>query len=97
MKDEAENPYDNARRRLRDALSASAPYEPGETNSSFTFALYPVYLRGEAYLAAKPADCHAVNKFQKILGHPGVVALARLGLGRAYAQSGDSAKSKSAY
>ena len=38
-------------KRAIDALSASAPYELGETNTSFTFALYPVYLRGEAYLA----------------------------------------------
>ena len=40
-------------KRAIDALSASAPYELGETNSSFTFALYPVFLRGEAYLATK--------------------------------------------
>src|SRR6202162_5445714 len=49
-----------------DALSAAAPYELGETNTSFTFALYPVYLRGEAYLAAKQGSA-AVNEFQKII------------------------------
>jgi eukaryotic-like serine/threonine-protein kinase len=85
-----------------DALSAAAPYELGETNTSFTFALYPVYLRGEAYLAAKQGAA-AGNEFQKILDHAGVVgneplaALAHLGLGRAYALAGDSAKSKTAY
>jgi tetratricopeptide (TPR) repeat protein/predicted Ser/Thr protein kinase len=89
-------------KRAIDALSASAPYELGETNSSFTFALYPVYLHGEAYLAAKQGAA-AVNEFQKILDRAGVVgneplaALALLGLGRAYALAGDSAKSKTAY
>ncbi len=89
-------------KRAIDALSASAPYELGETNSSFTFALYPVYLRGEAYLAAKQGAA-AGNEFQKILDHVGLVgneplaALAHLGLARAYALAGDSAKSKNAY
>jgi eukaryotic-like serine/threonine-protein kinase len=89
-------------KRAIDALSASAPYELGETNSSFTFALYPVYLRGEAYLAEKQGAA-AGNEFQKILDHAGLVgneplaALAHLGLGRAYALAGDSAKSKTAY
>ena len=89
-------------KRAIDALSASAPYELGETNSSFTFALYPVYLRGEAYLAAKQGAA-AGNEFQKILDHAGLVgneplaALAHLGLARAYALAGDSAKSTTAY
>jgi eukaryotic-like serine/threonine-protein kinase len=88
--------------RAIDALAASAPYELGETNPSFTFALYPIYLRGEAYLATKQGAA-AVNEFQKILDHSGVVgnegiaALAHLGLGRAYTLASDSAKSKAAY
>jgi tetratricopeptide (TPR) repeat protein len=85
-----------------DALTATAPYELGHTNEDFTFALYPVYFRGQAYLAAKNGAA-AVSEFQKILDHSGVVgnepigALAHLGLGRAYALSGDSAKAKIAY
>ena len=85
-----------------DALSTAAPYELGHTNDDFTFALYPIYLRGRAYLAAKNG-AGAVAEFQKILDHSGVVgnepigALARLGLGRACAVSGDSAKAKTAY
>jgi eukaryotic-like serine/threonine-protein kinase len=85
-----------------DALSVAAPYELGQTNSSFTFALYPVYLRGEAYLAAKQGAA-AGNEFQKILDHANVVgneplaALAHLGLGRAYALAGDNTQSKAAY
>ncbi|MDR3720518.1 MAG: protein kinase [Candidatus Acidoferrales bacterium] len=88
--------------RAIDALAASAPYELGETNTSFTFALYPVYLSGEADLAAK-RGAEAVGNFQKILDHPGVVgnepigALAHLGLGRAYVLAGDNAKAKTAY
>jgi len=84
------------------ALSAAAPYELGHANSAFTFALYPIYLRGEAYLANKQGPAAAVE-FQKILDHPGVVgnqpigALAHLGLGRAYALAGDDAKAKTAY
>ena len=88
--------------RAVDALAASAPYELGETNAAFTFALYPVFLRGEAYLAAKNGAA-AAGEFQKILDNTGVVgnepigALAHLGLGRAYALSGDSAQARIAY
>jgi len=88
--------------RAVEALKVSAPYELGETNTSFTFALYPVYLRGDAYLAAKQG-AEAASEFQKISDHFGVIgnepigALAHLGLGRAYAIEGDSAKAKAAY
>ena len=85
-----------------DALTAAAPYELGHTNEDFTFAVYPVYFRGQAYLAAKSGD-GAAGEFQKILDHASIVgnepigALAHLGLGRAYALSGNSTKSKAAY
>ena len=85
-----------------EALAPAAPYELGHTNSAVTFALYPVYLRGEAYLGAKQGTA-AAAEFQKILDHPGVVgnepvgALAHLGLGRSFALIGDGAKAKSAY
>jgi tetratricopeptide (TPR) repeat protein len=85
-----------------DALTVAAPYELGHTNEDFTFALYPIYLRGRAYLEAKNAVA-AEGEFQKILDHSGIVgnepigALAHLGLGRAYSLSGDSAKAKTAY
>ena len=94
--------HDGDGKRAIEALSASSPYELGETNTSFTFALYPVYLRGEAYLAAKQG-AEAAGEFQKILDHSSVVgngpigALAHLGLGRAYGLSGDMTKSKTAY
>jgi tetratricopeptide (TPR) repeat protein len=85
-----------------DALTAAAPYELGHTNEDFTFAVYPVYFRGQAYLAKKNGDA-AAAEFQKILDRAGIVgnepigALAHLGLGRSYALSGDMAKAKTAY
>jgi hypothetical protein len=59
-------------------------------------------VRGESYLAAHRGD-KAAAEFQKILDHRGIVVnspigvLAHLGLGRAYALSGDKSKAKSAY
>ena len=91
----------NARAAL-DALTAAAPYELGHTNEDFTFALYPVYFRGQAYLAAKNGPA-AAGEFQKILAHSGVVgnepigALAHLGLARAYSLSGNTTKAKTEY
>ncbi len=64
--------------------------------------LLPVYLRGEAYLMLHDGN-RAAAEFQKFIDHRGVVmnfpwgALARLGLARAYAMAGDTAKAKSAY
>ena len=85
-----------------EALSPAAPYELGHTNEDFTFALYPIYFRGQAYLAAKNGAGAAVE-FQKILNHASIVgnepigALAHLGLARAYSLSGNTAKAKTAY
>ena len=87
-----------------EALQAAAPYELGDPTEAFTFlSLYPVYVRGEAYLAGHQETGAAAAEFQKILDHRGVVfnepigALARVSLGRAYAMTGDTAKAKSAY
>jgi tetratricopeptide (TPR) repeat protein len=85
-----------------EALTAAAPYELGHTNEDFTFAVYPVYFRGQAYLAEQNGDA-AAAEFQKILDHAGVVgnepigALAHLGLGRAYSLSGNTVKAKTEY
>ena len=84
------------------ALARAAPYERGSLAQSFSFAVYPVYLRGETYAAAHQGSA-AVAEFQKILDHRSVVlnepigALAYVGLARAYSLSGDTAKAKSAY
>ena len=84
------------------SLETAAPYELGEPPPFQEGTLYPAHLRGEAYLAAHNSGAAAIE-FQKLLGHRGIVinsplgALARLGLARAYALSGDTAKSRSAY
>ena len=65
-------------------------------------ALYPIYVRGLAHLAARQPAA-AAAEFQRILEHRSIVlvdpmdALARLQLARALALSGDSAKAKGAY
>jgi eukaryotic-like serine/threonine-protein kinase len=79
----------NAGKAIKD-LALAAPYELGQTGLNLEFSLYPVYLRGEAFLAAKQGNA-AAAEFQKILDHPGVVqnepigALALLGMARANA------------
>jgi serine/threonine protein kinase len=87
-----------------ESLRTATPYELGQTTSS-TYgwtALYPVYVRGEAYLASHQGN-EAATEFQKILDHRGIVlnepigALAHLQIGRAYAVQGDTAKAKLAY
>ena len=84
------------------SLAAATPYEMGITALTGGSALYPAYMRGEAYLAAKQGPA-AAAEFQKILDHPGVVqdeiigALAHLGQGRAYVLSGDGNKARAAY
>ncbi|MGA9354386.1 MAG: winged helix-turn-helix domain-containing protein [Terriglobales bacterium] len=83
-------------------LEPTSPYELGTTALDSGITLFPVYVRGEAFLAAKQGAAAAVE-FQKILDHSGVVAneqigaLALLGLGRAYVLSGDKNKAHAAY
>jgi eukaryotic-like serine/threonine-protein kinase len=88
-----------------DGLRTAAPYELGQPIYGGDYgwtALYPVYVRGEAYLAAHQGS-EAAAEFQKILDHRGIVlnepigALAHLQIGRAYALQGDTAKAKAAY
>ncbi|HVG83573.1 MAG TPA: protein kinase [Vicinamibacterales bacterium] len=64
--------------------------------------LYPIYVRGLAYLAAgQPAE--AAAEFQRIVDHRSIVlvdpvdAMARLQLARALALSGNTGKAKRAY
>ena len=86
-------------------LQGASGYELGTPRSNlqgFFGALYPVYVRGEAYLAAgQGAD--AVAEFQKILDHRGIVvsdiigALAHSQIARAYVKIGDTTKAESGY
>ena len=86
-------------------LRATLPYELGQTTFSGEHVwngLYPVFVRGEAYLSAHQGS-NAAAEFQKILDHRGIVwnspigALAHLQLGRAFAMQGDTARARAAY
>jgi eukaryotic-like serine/threonine-protein kinase len=79
------------------ALQATTPYELG-----FNQELFPMYIRGLAYLQAK-RGAEAAAEFQKMIDHRGIEpispnhSLAKLGLGRAYVMTGDTAKARAAY
>jgi tetratricopeptide (TPR) repeat protein len=81
-------------------LEAAVPYELGGT-LAFPY-LYPVWVKGQAYLAAHNGVA-AAAEFQKLIDHPGIVinqpigSLAHLGLGRAYVLSGENVKARAAY
>jgi tetratricopeptide (TPR) repeat protein len=74
--------------------------------SALTFfggrTILPAYVRGEAWLMLHDGN-RAAAEFQKFIDHRGLVgnfpggALARLGLARAYAFVGDTAKARAAY
>jgi tetratricopeptide (TPR) repeat protein len=91
--------------KAREILEAAAPNELGVPRSSIHAlfgALYPVYVRGEAYLM-EGRGAEAAAEFQKILDHNGIVvndpigAVARLQLGRADALIGDKLKARAVY
>ena len=80
-----------------EALQTAAPYELGNDG-----LLYPVYVRGQAYLFLHQGH-EAGIEFQKMLDHRSIVlnepggALAHLGLARAYAMEGGTTQAKAAY
>jgi hypothetical protein len=91
-------------------LHSSIPYELADPPPFSAGTMYPVYLRGQAYLALAQTTRtssenaqHAAAEFQKILDHPGVImnfplsALSHLGLAQARALSGDNAGARTAY
>jgi serine/threonine protein kinase len=85
-------------------LQVTEPYELGGDRPPFSAGatLYPVYLRGEAYLKQRQW-AKAQAEFQKIIDHRGLVwnfplgALARLQLARTCAASGDLTRARTAY
>jgi tetratricopeptide (TPR) repeat protein len=85
-------------------LRAAEPYEMtwAAFRAEHKGCIYPVYVRAQAYLAAKQGAA-AEAEFQKLLAHRGIVRmcetepLARLGVARAYVVQGDTAKAKAAY
>jgi tetratricopeptide (TPR) repeat protein len=82
-------------------LQAAAPYELGEPPPD-ACRLYAVYVRGQAYLLLGLGNA-AAAEFQRFLVYRGIVAncplgvLAHVGLARAYALQGDTAKARAAY
>ena len=87
--------------RAIELLRAASTIELGSPTNLEIF-LCPVYVRGEAYILLHDGNA-AAAEFQKFLDHRGLVvnfpwgALARLGLARAYAMQGDTAKAREAY
>lgn len=86
-------------------LQLAVPLETGVQRSSVIGrfgALYPVYVRGVAHLAAH-RGLDAASEFRKIVAHPGVVVsdpvgvLARLQLARALSLAGDKPAARTAY
>jgi eukaryotic-like serine/threonine-protein kinase len=85
-----------------EALKPAAPLELGQSQPFSLGMMYPVYLRGLAYLQAGQAK-QAATEFQTIIDHPGIVlnfplgAIAHLGLARSYAAEGEVSKARMAY
>jgi eukaryotic-like serine/threonine-protein kinase len=88
--------------RAIEVLHSASTYELGDPPQFQPGTLYPVYVRGQAYLRAGNGTA-AAEEFQRIIDHRGIVlnfplgALAHAGLARAYALSGDAARAKGAY
>ena len=83
-------------------LKPAATYELGQCEPFQLGMMYPVYLRGQAYLLGHQGK-EAASEFQRIIDHNGIVlnfplgALAHVQIGRAYAMQGDTAEAKAAY
>jgi len=86
-----------------ETLQVAIPFElsTGVDQPNYS-CIYPAYVRGQAYLVAGQG-AQAAAEFQKIIDHRSLVqncatgALAHLGLARALALQGDTAKAKAAY
>ncbi|HEY4364630.1 MAG TPA: protein kinase [Bryobacteraceae bacterium] len=88
-----------------DLLEANRPYELGIPPLAFNHfygCMYPVYVRGLAYLALhKPEE--AAAEFERVLAHPGLTvgdpinAAARRQLARALGMEADKAKAVASY
>jgi serine/threonine protein kinase len=85
-------------------LEAATPYDLAFPQPQFEEGglLYPVYVRGKAYLHLHRGQ-EAANEFSKMLGHPGILinsplrSLAQLQLARALFMSGDTSGARKAY
>jgi hypothetical protein len=83
-------------------LKVAGSIELGGLTGNLAIFMSPPYVRGEAYLMLHDGN-RAAAEFQKFIDHRGLVvnlpwgALARLGLARAYALQGDTARARGAY
>lgn len=85
-------------------LENAKTYELGAGNTWFEEGapMYPVYLRGQAYLTLRDG-AHAADEFRKYAQYPGVVqncyfgVLARIGLARSYTLMHDAAEARQSY
>lgn len=92
-------------RKTLEILETATPYElgtPRSASTGFFGSLYPILIRGEAYLASHKGP-EATQEFQKILDHRGimigdpVLSLGQYGLARSLALSGEKAKARAAF
>lgn len=95
----------NDPRKALDLLEANRPYEFGIPPLAFIHYygnMYPIYVRGLAYLAMGNG-AEAAGEFSRLLAHPGLAAgdpidaAARRQLARALGLAGDKPKARSAY
>jgi hypothetical protein len=89
-------------RKALEYLESAEPSELGQPTPMGLAPLYPVYLRGEAYLALRDGPA-AAAEFQKILDHPGIALaspltpLAQLGCAQAAVMSKNTDAARTAY
>ena len=92
-------------RKAIDLLEANRPYEFGIPPLAFNHFygnMYPIYVRGLAYLKMGKTE-EAAAEFSRLLAHPGLAAgdpvdaAARRQLARAWELAGDKTKARSAY
>jgi predicted Ser/Thr protein kinase len=95
----------NDPRKAIDLLEPNRSYEFGIPPLAFIHFygnMYPIYIRGLAYLATGKAE-EAAGEFRRLLAHPGLAvgdpvdAAARRQLARALGIAGDKTKARSAY
>jgi ATP/maltotriose-dependent transcriptional regulator MalT len=83
-------------------LKDAQRYELGQPAQVISLNMYPVFVRGEAYLASQDG-ASARAEFQKILDNPGmslnepIAALAHLGLARAAVLQGEKDRAQAFY
>ncbi len=90
------------RRNAKEAIEMLEATSPYDLSMGALTPAAPVFIRGLAYLMLRNGSA-AAKEFQWITDHPGIMrsnpvaVVVHLGLGRAYAMEGDTAKARAAY